>query len=59
MTRNMKIGEMFGWWYNEEEDLIYIDRCISINILSMAVFFGKNNKQIAIWDWAKSEEITL
>lgn len=47
----------YGTWYNENS--IYIDENVQVNDLKKAVKIGKKNRQLAIYDIVKNEEIKL
>ena len=60
LTKNMKEMEMFGWWYNEEDDYIYIDKkTIILTELRAALYFAEEHQQLAVWDWKNNTEIRL
>jgi len=49
----------FGGWYDKESGLFYYDAVIICNTLEEAVKLGKLNKQLAIFDLNKLQEIRL
>ena len=48
-----------GGWYNSENKKYYFDATIIVNDLEAAKRLGRENKQIAIFDLNKMEEIRL
>lgn len=46
-----------GTWI--DNNILYIDISIKINKLDDAITAGKNNKQLAIYDWAKLDSIYI
>ncbi len=49
----------FGGWYDSESGMYYYDATIIVNDLKQAIELGRKNKQIAIFDLARLEEIRL
>ena len=47
----------YGTW--QHEGYIYIDENVQVNDLKKAVKIGKKNRQLAIYDIVKNEEIKL
>lgn len=49
----------FGGWYNQDNKLFYFDATVIVDDLAAALELGRVNKQIAIFDLANLQEITL
>ena len=49
----------FGGWYNSENNMFYFDATIIVNDLTAAIEIGRINKQLAIYDLLKGEQINL
>ena len=49
----------FGGWYNSENNMYYFDATVIVDDLAAAKELGHVNKQIAIFDLANLQEITL
>lgn len=49
----------FGGWYDSESGLYYYDATIIVDDLQKAIDFARANKQLAIFDLARLEEIRL
>ena len=49
----------FGGWYNSENNMYYFDATVIVNDLESAKELGRINNQIAIFDLANLQEITL
>ena len=49
----------FGGWYNKINKRFYFDATVIVNDLEAAKELGRVNKQIAIFDLANLQEITL
>lgn len=50
---------VLGGWYNSDNDKYYFDACTLIADTKEAVEFGKANKQLAIFNLATFETLTL
>lgn len=48
-----------GGWFNKEEELFYYDCVMIVQDKETAIKLGKANKQLAIFDLTKGEEIKL
>ena len=49
----------FGGWYNRDNNMYYFDATVIVDDLAAAKELGRVNKQIAIFDLANLQEITL
>lgn len=49
----------FGGWYNSENNMFYFDATIIVDNLTAAIEIGRINKQLAIYDLLKGEQIKL
>lgn len=49
----------YGGWYNKSNNNFYFDATVIVDDLSVAKELGRVNKQIAIFDLANLQEITL
>ena len=49
----------FGGWYNKSNNKFYFDATVIVDDLAAAKELGRVNKQIAIFDLANLQEITL
>lgn len=49
----------FGGWYNRDNNLYYFDATVIVDDLATAKELGRVNNQIAIFDLANLQEITL
>lgn len=49
----------FGGWYNKDNKKFYFDATVIVEDLAAAKELGRVNKQIAIFDLANLQEITL
>ena len=49
----------FGGWYNRDNNMYYYDATVIVDDLAAAKELGRVNKQIAIFDLANLQEITL
>lgn len=49
----------FGGWYNKDNKKFYFDATVIVADLTAAKELGRVNKQIAIFDLANLQEITL
>lgn len=49
----------FGGWYNKDNKKFYFDATVIVKDLAAAKELGRVNKQIAIFDLANLQEITL
>lgn len=49
----------FGGWYNRDNNMYYFDATVIVDDLATAKELGRINKQIAIFDLANLQEITL
>lgn len=49
----------FGGWYNKDNKKFYFDVTVIVEDLAAAKELGRVNKQIAIFDLANLQEITL
>lgn len=48
-----------GFWYNEDDGLVYIDFSTQIYDFHEALAYGKANKQKAIYSWKTGESVNL
>ena len=48
-----------GGWYNNKNKKFYFDAVIIVNDLNTAIRLGRENKQIAVFDLNKLEEVRL
>lgn len=53
------LNDYIGAWYNDEDQCVYMDISILIEDKEKAILLGIENNQIAIFDNAKKEVITL
>lgn len=49
----------FGGWYNSKNNKFYFDATVIVDDLTAAIELGRINKQLAIFDLAKSKSIDL
>ena len=49
----------FGGWYDSESGMYYYDATIIVDDLQKAIDLGRANKQLAIFDLTRLEEIRL
>ena len=56
--RMTRTTEEFGAWTDKNGDL-YLEPCIWIEDLETALTVARALNQIAIWDWANMEEISV
>jgi hypothetical protein len=49
----------FGIWYDNDDQIYVIDKCIYVENLDDAINLGKLNEQKAIYDWKTQDDIKL
>ena len=57
ISRFINSGITFGTWLHDKK--IYIDKNIQVNDLEEAIKIGRENHQLAIYDYKEHKEITL
>lgn len=57
IARFINSGISFGTWLHDKK--IYIDKNIQVDDLEEAIKIGRENHQIAIYDYKKNKEIAL